>query len=195
MRENISSARTKKKMVAALEEFLQTKGLDKITVMDITNKCGINRQTFYYHFHDIYELAEWMSKSYTEEVLGEKICIDKWDEAVLNVAEFVLKKKKLVLSLIKTAGHHYITGFLVNYIKPYIKDLVRNLPEGKDIDEKGSEFISNFYTISLSGVIIEYLAAGLYETTPPTELAHMLKIVLEGSIEAALKRYKNAFNN
>lgn len=136
-----------------------------------------------------------MSKSYTEEVLGEKICIDKWDEAVLNVAEFVLKKKKLVLSLIKTAGHHYITGFLVNYIKPYIKDLVRNLPEGKDIDEKGSEFISNFYTISLSGVIIEYLAAGLYETTPPTELAHMLKIVLEGSIESALKRYKNAFNN
>lgn len=40
----------------AFKELLLKKSIDKITINDITEKCGINRQTFYYHFHDIYEL-------------------------------------------------------------------------------------------------------------------------------------------
>ena len=195
MRENISSIRTKKMMVDALEELLQSKGIDKITVLDITKKCGINRQTFYYHFHDIYEPAEGISKSYTEEVLGKNVSIDKWDDAVLNVAEFILKKKKLVLSLMKTVGHHYITNFLFDYIKPYIKNIVETIPEGKDVDEKYADFISNYYTITFSGLLIEWLANELYKTTPPQELVRLLKITSDGTLRLGLKRYAEAVSD
>ncbi len=34
--------------------------LNKITVKEIVNRCGVNRQTFYYHFRDIYDLLDWM---------------------------------------------------------------------------------------------------------------------------------------
>ncbi len=189
MRENISSIRTKKMMVDALEELLQSKGIDKITVLDITKKCGINRQTFYYHFHDIYELAEWMSRSYTEEVLGKEISIDKWDEAVLNAAEFLLKKRKLVISLISSLGHHYITNFLVDYIKPYIRNIVRSIPEGRMVDDSYSDFISNYYTVTFCGILLEWLATGMYKVTPPERLVRMLKITSEGTLEIGLKRY------
>lgn len=39
-------------------ELVEEKPLDKITIQDIANKCGINRNTFYYHFDDIYSLIE-----------------------------------------------------------------------------------------------------------------------------------------
>lgn len=39
-------------------EILQKKNIDKITVKDISEACGITRQTFYYHFHDIIEVVE-----------------------------------------------------------------------------------------------------------------------------------------
>ena len=52
----MSKATTKFAIAFAFKELLLEKSIDKITINDITEKCGINRQTFYYHFHDIYEL-------------------------------------------------------------------------------------------------------------------------------------------
>ena len=39
---------TKIAMAQSLKRMLLIKDLDKITISDITNDCGINRQTFYY---------------------------------------------------------------------------------------------------------------------------------------------------
>ena len=49
---------TKRALEASLKKLLTKKPLDKITITDITEDCGINRMTFYYHFKDIYDLVE-----------------------------------------------------------------------------------------------------------------------------------------
>ena len=59
----MSKATTKFAIAFAFKELLLEKSIDKITINDITEKCGINRQTFYYHFHDIYELIEWICET------------------------------------------------------------------------------------------------------------------------------------
>jgi AcrR family transcriptional regulator len=51
-----SSAITKRAIASAFEELLEVTPLEQITVSAIAERTGINRQTFYYHFHDIYEL-------------------------------------------------------------------------------------------------------------------------------------------
>ena len=55
---------TKQAMYHALKKLITTKSINKITIKDITDTCGLNRQTFYYHFKDIYDLLEW---SFQEE--------------------------------------------------------------------------------------------------------------------------------
>lgn len=40
----------------AFMHLLNRKPLDKITVKEIVEECGINRNTFYYHYDDIYDL-------------------------------------------------------------------------------------------------------------------------------------------
>jgi len=49
---------TKRAIQEAFLAVLNEKSLGKITVKDITDRCGINRNTFYYHFADIPALAE-----------------------------------------------------------------------------------------------------------------------------------------
>ena len=44
---------TKRALAASLKRLLAEKPLSKITISDITDDCGINRMTFYYHFQDI----------------------------------------------------------------------------------------------------------------------------------------------
>lgn len=44
---------TKYALENSLKNLLLQKPLDKITISDITDDCGISRMTFYYHFKDI----------------------------------------------------------------------------------------------------------------------------------------------
>jgi len=48
------------KIADALEAVMQTKPFSKIRVSDITDECGLSRQTFYRNFSDIYDLANWL---------------------------------------------------------------------------------------------------------------------------------------
>ena len=55
---------TKQALEASLKRMMLKKPLDKITIRDITEDCGISRMTFYYHFKDIYDLVAtsvWMT--------------------------------------------------------------------------------------------------------------------------------------
>lgn len=50
---------TKRALENSLKQMLLKKPLDKITISDLTDDCGISRMAFYYHFKDIYDLVEW----------------------------------------------------------------------------------------------------------------------------------------
>ena len=52
-------------------ELLKKKSIDKITVKDIVEECGINRNTFYYYYADIYELMEDVIITEKDKVLKE----------------------------------------------------------------------------------------------------------------------------
>lgn len=49
---------TKEIIIRTLFELLNEKPLAKITVKDIVERCGVNRNTFYYHFRDISDVVE-----------------------------------------------------------------------------------------------------------------------------------------
>ena len=51
---------TKRALAASLKKLVGRMPLDKVTVTDIAEDCGVNRQTFYYHFLDICDLVEWI---------------------------------------------------------------------------------------------------------------------------------------
>ncbi len=51
---------TKEKIAAAVKELMRQKSIRKITVQDIMDETGMKRQSFYYHFQDIYDVIEWI---------------------------------------------------------------------------------------------------------------------------------------
>ena len=55
---------TKRALALALKELIKTHPIEKISVGNICDVCGMNRKSFYYHFQDKYELINWIY--YTE---------------------------------------------------------------------------------------------------------------------------------
>ena len=84
---------TKKALAQSLKELGSTKILDKITVADITNHCGVNRQTFYYHFNDKYELLNWI---YTEDLfkpLTKDLDFFNWGDKLVGLLKYMKNMK------------------------------------------------------------------------------------------------------
>lgn len=51
--------RTRRELDAALRALLNEKPLARIRVRELTERCGLRRQSFYYHFKDVYDLFDW----------------------------------------------------------------------------------------------------------------------------------------
>ena len=78
---------TKRKIADGLIVILNDKPLKKVTVKDIMSYENMNRQSFYYHFQDIYGVIEWMFKEDFETKLAydETETFEEWVEKALDV--------------------------------------------------------------------------------------------------------------
>ena len=71
---------TKKALATSLKKLLSKKELSKITISNITNDCGVNRQTFYYHFKDVYDLLEWIYMNEFIQSMEGNNTYDTWQQ-------------------------------------------------------------------------------------------------------------------
>ena len=76
------SQTTKRALEASLKKLLLQKPLNKITINDITEDCGVNRMTFYYHFKDIYDLVDWILVEDASKILEGRQSFETWNEAL-----------------------------------------------------------------------------------------------------------------
>ena len=89
---------TKRALENSLKQMLLKKPLDKITISDLTDDCGISRMAFYYHFKDIYDLVEWSCMEDATRALQGKKTYDTWHEGLKQIFDatgrFILKTTK-----------------------------------------------------------------------------------------------------
>ena len=86
---------TKYALENSLKKLLAQKPLNKITVSDITEDCGINRMTFYYHFKDIYDLVEWACLEDAKKALEGKNTAETWQQGFVQIFQAVRENKPL----------------------------------------------------------------------------------------------------
>lgn len=90
---------TKKSLANALYQKMKVKPLDKITIKEIVDECGLNRQTFYYHFPDIFGLVEWMFQQDAEKLIKKYNNINVWEQGFMELLVILRKIKRFVCVL------------------------------------------------------------------------------------------------
>ena len=92
---------TKRAFASSLKKMLAKRPLEKIRVIDITEDCGVNRQTFYYHFKDIYDLLEWVYTNEATKALGGKKTYETWQQGFKQIFQYILNNKEGISNLYK----------------------------------------------------------------------------------------------
>lgn len=95
---------TKKAIVASFLQLIGKKPFDKITVRDIVDDCGINRNTFYYYFQDIYAVLEEICQVAIEAIPQDAPIADTVCAFFNTMAHFTRKYPRAARGLVLSFG-------------------------------------------------------------------------------------------
>ena len=92
------------------------KPVNKITITDITEDCGVNRATFYYHFQDIYALIEWSCEEDSRKALSDNTTYDTWQQGFLNILHAVEDNKPFIINVYHHVSQEQILQYLYRVV-------------------------------------------------------------------------------
>ena len=150
---------TKQALAESFKKLLAKRGLDKITVKDVVEDCGVNRQTFYYYFHDLYELLDWVFQDTADMLLWDQMDYDDWTLGVQTLMEYLRREQVLVLNAYHSVSHEMVADYLKKRLRPYILRLVQTQAKGLEhpAREEDVEFLTDIYTLTAAGIIMEWI--------------------------------------
>lgn len=149
----------KNAIVNSFKKLASKKDISQITVVEITNGCGLRRQTFYNHFKDKYDLIKWI---YTNEVIT-KIDTSKksWKENFKDMFLYFLGNKSMILNIYNSENQHYILHFIFKQSKPLIRNVVEEKTKNVPISNFDMDFLTLFYAGSLGAILINWIELGM----------------------------------
>ena len=180
---------TKHALEASLKHLLLQKPLNKITISDITEDCGVNRMTFYYHFKDIYDLVEWSCVEDARQALEGKKTYDTWQEGFLQIFQAVQSNRPFIMNVYHSVSREQVETYLYDVTYHLLINVVEEKAAGLSVSQEDKEFIAHLYKYAFVGVMLDWIRADM--KTDPQAIIARLSLVLHGNITAALERLRS----
>ncbi len=187
-----ASDQTKHALAAALKELMAQKPIDKITIHDITERCGIRRQNFYYHFEDVYDLMRWMFQEEAVSLLRQHEGTLLWQEGLLQLFRYIEENKAVCLCALRSVGRDHLKRFFETDIHAIIHRTVEQFGHevgaiSAGVTESDVELVTHFYVVALTGMLESWLLGEIDRT--PEELIRSADCILQDHVQGAKLRY------
>ncbi len=178
---------TKKAIAEGMKELTRKKSFDKITVSDITQICGLNRQTFYYHFQDKFELVNWI---YYNDIIMIVIEGLSYENCVDKVLQMLMKMKSedyFYINTLKASVKNEFEEYLLKIVGELFFEIITKIAKDTKMEEDEIRFIADFYAFGMTGTIISWALRGMRES--PEYIVTQLKNLIYGTERFAAARY------
>lgn len=180
------SQTTKRALEASLKKLLLQKPLNKITINDITEDCGVNRMTFYYHFKDIYDLVDWIMVEDAAKAQEGKT-FETWSEAFLDILNEIRNNKVLVQNVYRSISREQVEQYLYKMLDPTLHDFIDREAQILSVQDADKQFVIDFYKYALVGMVLEWIRKDM--KTKPEVMTERLNTMLHGDFHRALLRF------
>ena len=170
------SSLTKRALAQAIKELMNEKPLVKIRIADIVDRCQMNRQSFYYHFRDKYDLVNWIF--YTELIteLQNSPNKDEYEE-LKNICRYLYDKRAFYINALKFTGQNSFYEYFGEVIYQLLKAAFNESFGNSD----QTDFNAMFYADALRACIFRWLTSGA--KMPPDEFVGKIRSALAISPE------------
>lgn len=138
---------------------LSQRPLSKITVKDIVEECGINRNSFYYHFEDLPALVEDIVAERVSELVERHPTIDSVEQCFDTLVEFVMQNKRAIYNVYNSMSRDIFERYLMELcgyiVTAYVKPSLAGQPEA-DVAA-----VIRYHKCACFGTVIDWLNGGM----------------------------------
>ncbi|MEA4919467.1 MAG: TetR-like C-terminal domain-containing protein [Clostridiaceae bacterium] len=177
---------TKKAIKESFVKLLNERPFDKITIKDVVEDCGINRNTFYYYYQDIFALLDDIFESEANDVIGSGYVHDSWQEGFIKSAGFAMRNKSAIFHVYNSINRQHLERYLYKVSEDLMEGIVKSEAEGLNVSDEDIRLVSVFYKHAIVGLFLEWLQRGMKDE--PEYIIRRMGRLLDGNIRNILAR-------
>lgn len=193
MKERATTLMTKKALADSLKELMEKKTLDQISIREIVDTCGVNRNTFYYHFDNIYDLVDWMFEEEAVESVKKYDLTTDYEDVVRFSMDYIQENDLIVTSALDALGRGELKKFLYNNFVGNMRTIVNEISKDMTIPKDYIDFLINFYTESFASLLIDWIRNG--DNRDRDKYIEYISLTLFHSIRPNLERAHDKFKS
>lgn len=180
------STLTKDAIKKSFMKLLNAKAVNKITVKEIVEDCGINRNSFYYHFNDIPSLIEEILNEQADALVQTTDIHTGIYDNILTAMDFALQNKTAMMHLYNSVNKDMFERYLNRIAHRTVTEYFQVYLADANIAEDDKQALIMYYKSLLVGFVIEWLGSGMkYDLSIQVQ---RLCELFEGTTETAISR-------
>lgn len=174
--------------------LLDEKSLDRITVREIITECQISRNTFYYHFGDIYALLDALLHQDAERLKERHRAGEPWDESLRRVLAYFLENRRRARHVYDSLSHGLLERLLYQATEELFLEYVQEAAQGLEVSEEDLRAVVYFYQSAFVGAVLDWMRRGMKDDTDDwlERLRRLMKGNTRRMLENAARERKGA---
>lgn len=178
---------TKNKLAASFKELLRRMPMEKITIKDITDLSGVIRPTFYNHFHDKYDMLEYIVWNDLMLPIKPLLVNDMIIEGLTLLFSAIKNEKEFYKHAVKIEGQNSFEKIARDQVAQLLSEVIAE--KHKEIHTKYSwlsaNVISTYYAQAMVYIAIEWIRTDFQ--IPPKELSEVYEYISTNSMRNLLE--------
>ena len=152
---------TKRAIIDCTLSLAEKKSLRKITVRDIVDDCGINRNTFYYYYQDLPHLLESIVNDEADRLIREQPSVGSMEDCLDAVIGFALENRKAVMHIYRSVNRDIYERYQWQVCEHVTAVYVDTVLAGRNIPEEDRRVIIDYWKCVCFGLVSGWLEAGM----------------------------------
>ena len=142
-------------------KLLSEKPLNQISVKSIVDECGINRNTFYYHFQDIPALLESIAVEQADKLIHDHRSAESFDECLDVVMRHIRENRKALYHIYNSLSRDVFEDYLMRICDYTVTEYMRTLSSQRTIDERDRRILARFLRNFCFGMYMDWVRSGI----------------------------------
>ena len=180
----------KQMIMDAFWELLEENPYNKISVRMIVERCGINRNTFYYYFLDIPALVEEILNRKIDMLIVRHCRVGSLEECLSLLVNFFMKNQKVAMHLYRSLPREVFIRHLDLLLYRLTCLYIENITSALRLEVENKELTIRFFKCLLLGSVLDWLEHGM-----DYDLLHDCMLICRQQKGASLQFLLNASGN
>ena len=176
---------TKKLLADTLKKLSLRKHIDKISISEIVEEAGLNRQTFYYHFRDKQELICWIFDTDMASLTDKNHNNTLIDDIVVHI----YSERSFYIAALTSEAQNNLREHLYSSCYNRCMEELSFLHESNAIDDETMVLFVRFFTHAVVGILVEWAQGGMQLDS--TQFLEAYAPVLTELLLTVMKSYAN----